>query len=145
MVVNTVKMPPQSTGKGSKFGLFGKGKEKTVVTAIVIKPSGLFYDRKVLREELPDDARVWKYKDSYIYSLIEYTGDWLKEKGKKYDMFEPTGASEQLPATLWRAIKAAAIRKVFTYKSSFHEKLNLGLGIAFVCICIFVLFILIKG
>lgn len=115
-------------------------------SAILIKPDGIHYERKINNDDIPIDARYWKYKGTLVYSLIENTGEWLKIEGnKRYMAFEPTTTSSLLPEKLWRAKKAAPIRKVFTYKESLHEKINMGLGIAFVCVCFLVLFILVKG
>lgn len=135
-----VDLPPQPMPV--KKGWFGSKTKVTYVSAIVVKPSGIYLDNKVKEMELPLDAKLWKYKDNYVYSLIEYTGAWLTMKGCKYEIFDPTGTSEQLPEKLWRAVKAAPIRKVFTYHNKTMEKISLGLGIAFVIVCMAFLYIL---
>lgn len=124
---STTLLPPQKiNNKKTKF-----------VKAFIVRNTGIYLEKKFNPDSVPVDVMLWRYQGDYVYSLMEING--------KYEPFEPTGASSMLPETLWRAKTAAPIRKVFSYKSSFHEKLNLGLGIAFVIVCIFVLFVLAKG
>jgi hypothetical protein len=125
-------LPPQPMPK--KKRLFHKKQPIALVSSVLIKPEGL-YLKKIKEADLPPDARLWRYEGNYVYSLVE------AEKGK-YELFEPTGETTQLPERLWRAVKAAPIRKVFTYKDRGLEKLNVGLGIAFVIVCMVVLFII---
>ena len=128
----TQVLPPQPMPK--KKGLFHKKQPVAFVSSILIRPEGLYLE-KIKEADLPPDARLWRYEGNYVYSLVE------KEQGK-YELFEPTGGTTQLPERLWRAVKAAPIRKVFTYKDRGLEKLNVGLGIAFVIVCMVVLFII---
>lgn len=138
-VAPAIPLPPQPMP--SKKSWYSRPQKVALVNAIVIKPTGLYFE-KVKESELPPDARLWEFADNYVYSLIEYTGEWLEQTGHRYDIFEPTGESQQLPEKLWRAVRALPIRAVFAYKNNKHKLLNMGLGIAFVITCMVVLFII---
>lgn len=137
----TMNLPPQPVPQS---GWLGINEKSNCVTAIVIRPGGIYLDKKVKADELPFDSKLWNLEGQYVYSLIEYSGEWAKIKGKKYDNFDPTQASEQLPEELWRAVKAAPIRKVFTYKNKLMAKVNLGLAITFCIAGVGVLFVLMN-
>lgn len=128
-----VLLPPQPLPL--KKSLFGQVKITGLVPAIVIKETGIYLNRQVKETDLPQDARLWRYKNGYIYSLLE-------TKDGKFQIFEPTGESEQLPEKLWRAVKAPPIRQLFSFKKNrLQEAINNGLGVTFVIVCIIILFV----
>ena len=127
-----IDLPPQPMPV--KKNIWGKlAKTDETVPAIVVKTTGIYLEH--LKEaELPVNAKLWTYEDQYVYSLVLKDG--------KYQLFEPTGESNQLPDKLWRAIRAVPIRNVFTHKNRGMEKVKMGLGLTFVLVCIFTLFVL---
>lgn len=127
-------MPAQPLPKNKNLFKKVLKTQTKLAPAVLYKDTGL-YEEQIEVEKIPPDSRLWKHNGRYCYSLT------VKPDGK-YEVFEPTGESRQLPEKLWRAIVAAAIKKVFSYRNKGLEKLNAGLGITFLIICIFVLFII---
>jgi len=125
------KLPPQPLPQ-RKF-LFWQKTAVLTVPAVVVRKTGVYVER-ITEKDLPLDAKLWTFKEQYVYSL--------QYDGTEYQCFEPTGESKQKPEFLWRAIKAAPIRKVFTIKNRGLEKLNTGLGLTFLIICIVTLFVI---